>query len=419
MTVPIVTIPTYWTRKGGVKKLTDSYFDHPTALDGEQTLTRTLDSFKSVEGDFKVVVISTVVDYKDAKLIRSVTKRVNSLVKKYAKYYPIMHFSKEDVSFLRKRMSKYSHSNGLASQINLTCYPAIRNFQLIIANALGSDSMIGIDDDELVMPEHIKKATEFIGKKYGGERIYGIGGFYRNKEGTYFMKDMPKPKQNNVFVRKNYVKNKGFIEIDKLKGRLHKSNFVFGGNMVIHRNMFMNVAYDLAISRGENMDYLINARMNGFDFYFDKEQYIIHMPPEDNSKKKEKWAKTGAFSAENFYKLQQDIMRFVYENQKIIECNEHHAELKKIDTKKLMPYPGSFFVKNLLEDAVEVLNTMFHKEIQKKEIMPKSFVRSTLERSRKLAPQYFIFNKQWKKLMKEISKDKTFSNYLNKKWVKN
>lgn len=329
MEVPIITVPTYWTRKKAAKKIGDAYFDHPTPLDGKQTLTRTLDTLKNVEGKFKVIVLIATVNYSDDNLYKQVEKKIHSLIKKYSKHYPIMQFSKSDVQFLKRRMKKYSLSD-ITSQINLGHYPAIRNCQLIVANGLGNDVMIGIDDDELIMPDHVKKATKFIGKKYKGKMIYGIGGYYRDKNGEYIMKDLKKPKVNNLFYKKRILKNQGFMNIDKKKGRVQKSNFVFGGNMVIHRKMFMNVSYDPGITRGENMDYLINAKSNGFDFYFDKQLYIIHMPPEKWGKKMESFLKTGAFSATSYHKLEKDIMRFIYEREKIRDCNEKYCKLHNI-----------------------------------------------------------------------------------------
>ena len=104
---PIITIPTYWTRKGGIKKLGDTYFDHPTAVDGEQTLTRLLDSLKEAWGDFKVVVLTAITDYSDNKVYNQVEKRIQSLIKPYKKHFPIMQFVKKDVKFLKERMKKY------------------------------------------------------------------------------------------------------------------------------------------------------------------------------------------------------------------------------------------------------------------------------------------------------------------------
>ncbi len=416
MKEPVITIPTYWTRKKSLKKIGDSYFDHPTALDGQETLTRTLDSIKQLWGEFKVVILTATVNYSDDVLCDEVKKKVNSLIKEYKKYFPIMQFSKSDVRFLKKRMEKYGMIN-MIPQINLATYPAIRNFQLIVTNALGSNVMIGIDDDELVMPNHIKKATKFIGKKYKGNMIYGIGGYYKDKKGEYIMKDLKKPSINNLFYRKRHIKNQGFVEMDKKKGRVNKSNFVFGGNMVVHRKIFMNVPYDLGITRGENMDYLINAKMNGFDFYFDKELFIIHLPPEKWDKKMKAFLKTGAFSKTNYYKLEQDVVRFIYEREKIRECNDHHPELKNVYIDNLKPYPGDFFGERLIRDAMYALKYMYPAETKKLKISSEGFVNNALERARKLAPTYFSFNKKWVKLMKFIEKDTVFKRHLEKRWL--
>ncbi len=65
----------------------------------------------------------------------------------------------------------------------------------------------------------------------------------------------------------------------------------------------------------------------------------------------------------------------------------------------------------------EALKLMFANEIKKTKVIPKNFVRGALERARKLSPQYFIFNNQWKLFMKEVSKDKKFKEYLDGKWL--
>ncbi|UCH12373.1 MAG: hypothetical protein JSW18_06045 [Candidatus Omnitrophota bacterium] len=414
---PIITIPTYWTRKGGVKKVGDTYFDHPTALDGEQTLTRLLDSLKEVWGKFKVVILTGIVDYSDNKLYEQVEKKVDSLIKPYKKHFPIMQFAKSDVKFLKERMKKSNMLIDMLPQINLACYPTIRNCQLMVTNGLGSDVMIGLDDDEVVMRDHVKKATEFIGKEYKGQKIYGIGGYYKDKKGDHIMRDLKKPPIDNIFYRKRWIKNEGFIAVDRMKGRVQKSNFVFGGNMVMHRKMFMNVAYDLGITRGENMDYLINAKMHDLHFYFDKELYIIHMPPEKWDKKIKAFLRTGAFSMTNYYRLEQDMLRFIYEREKIRECNDHHPELKKVSIDELKPYPGDFFEEKVVKDAVYALKFMYPEETKKLRINAEVQVNRALERARKLAPNYFLFNQKWIKLMKFIGEDKEFKKHLESGWL--
>lgn len=73
--------------------------------------------------------------------------------------------------------------------------------------------------------------------------------------------------------------------------------------MVIHRNLFTVVPFDPNISRGEDMDFLINARMFGFPFFLDNRLSIKHLPP---PKAHPIWRQ-----------LREDIYRFVYERAKI------------------------------------------------------------------------------------------------------
>jgi len=126
MVEPIITIPTYWTRKKGIKKIGDAYFDHPTPLDGQETLSRTLDSLKKAWGKFKVIIITATTDYCDDKLNKAVENKVNSIIKPYRKSFPIIQFAKKDVKFLKRILKKDSFTDMLP-EINLACYPTIRN----------------------------------------------------------------------------------------------------------------------------------------------------------------------------------------------------------------------------------------------------------------------------------------------------
>jgi hypothetical protein len=119
---------------------------------------------------------------------------------------------------------------------------------------------------------------------------------------------------------------------------LKETPFVFGGNMIIHRNLFTVVPFDPKVPRGEDIDFLINAKMSGFTFFLDNQLSIKHLPP---PKSHPAWMQ-----------LREDIYRFVYERAKI----ENQIEIKgmtRVSPEAFDPYPGCFFKRDLEEKIEE------------------------------------------------------------------
>lgn len=65
--------------------------------------------------------------------------------------------------------------------------------------------------------------------------------------------------------------------------RISRSNYVCGGLMALHARAFTRVAFDPFITRGEDLDYLFNMRMFGYDVWFDNEWTVRHLPPESSA----------------------------------------------------------------------------------------------------------------------------------------
>ncbi len=74
-------------------------------------------------------------------------------------------------------------------------------------------------------------------------------------------------------------KTKVFDKIIGNEPRIKMTPFVFGGAMIVHRNLFKTVPFDPRVKRGEDIDYLINAKMFGFHFFLDRELSKKHLPP--------------------------------------------------------------------------------------------------------------------------------------------
>ena len=74
--------------------------------------------------------------------------------------------------------------------IGLTGYSAIRNLGLVVAQVLGFDAVVFLDDDEVIDDEEfLEKAMYGLGKlTKKGIPILAKSGFYFNDEGTYYSK---------------------------------------------------------------------------------------------------------------------------------------------------------------------------------------------------------------------------------------
>jgi hypothetical protein len=96
--------------------------------------------------------------------------------------------------------------------------------------------------------------------------------------------------------------------------------------MAIHREAFRRVSFDPWISRGEDLDYLLNLRMYGGGVWFDNKWSIQHLPPTERNE------------AQRF---RQDIYRWIYEHRKL-EFSKTQIDLLQIQPHSLDPYPGPF-----------------------------------------------------------------------------
>jgi hypothetical protein len=122
--------------------------------------------------------------------------------------------------------------------------------------------------------------------------------------------------------------NEAFGKIIGSDPRLKETPFVFGGNMVIHRNLFTVVPFDPHVTRGEDIDFLMNAKMFGFHFFLDNQLSIKHLPP---SKAYPIWMQ-----------LREDIHRFIYERAKI-EHQTAIAGMTRVYPEDFDPYLGCVF----------------------------------------------------------------------------
>ncbi|MFQ5975080.1 MAG: hypothetical protein ACE5J5_02015 [Candidatus Hydrothermarchaeales archaeon] len=329
-----MVIPSYWARKSqtGWRK-GDAVYDHPNPWDREGTLKRALESIDTLEDkDFQVVVIAVATS---EDIETQVEKKVAGIIESVTADVEITLFGPSHLKHIHELLIDEG-KKAYIDLLQLRGYSNIRNLCILIPHILGSDVAVLIDDDEVFDdPEFISKAKEFIGRKIGGKRVGGIAGYYIQKDNDYHIK---KPFRPWMRYWDQYDRmNEAFDTLIGAEPRLEETPLVFGGNMVIHRDLFTSVPFDPRVSRGEDIDYLINARMFGFNFFIDNKLSIKHLPPQ---KHHPPWMQ-----------LREDIYRFIYERAKI-ESQRDVKGMTRVYPEDFDPYPGSFLKKNL-EEKIE------------------------------------------------------------------
>ena len=322
-----MVIPSYWS---GEKK-GDVIYDHPTPLDSEGTLLRAIESIDVLsDKEFKLVILAVA----DAAAIeQQVENKVASIIESASAEVLLFGPSKlKQIHELLISTGKKEYTDLL----KLSGYSNVRNMCIFIPHILGSEVAVLIDDDEVFEdPEYMQKAKEFIGKNIAGHEVNAVAGYYLQPDGDYHVKKRFRPwmKYWDQYDRMN----EAFGKLIGSDPRLKETPFVFGGNMVIHRDLFTVVPFDPKVTRGEDIDFLINAKMFGFHFFLDNQLSIKHLPP---SKAYPIWTQ-----------LREDIHRFIYERAKI-EHQKAIAGMTRVYPEDFDPYPGCF-LKPDLETKIE------------------------------------------------------------------
>ncbi len=332
-----MVIPTYWGRPKNVGRLPgDAIFDHPTPLDEDGTLGRTLRSleiFKNKDFDLHIIVVPTSREiYSEAyeKVKRIVQENTPSGIETYL-------FGLDDVENLKKKFP------GFDEILKLQGYSDVRNMCVISPHLRGAETIIFIDDDEVFEdPEFVDRALEFIGEERSGTEIWAKAGYYLQPDGDYMLKKDFRPWMK--YWNQYEAMNEAFRNYIGSPGRLKVTPFVFGGNMVLHKEVFTKIPFDPQVPRGEDIDYLINARFFGYKFFIDTKLSIKHLPP---PKPHPVWLQ-----------LRVDFERFAIEREKL-NRQEKIWGIFEVKPEELDPYPGVFLKDDLEEKmfrASEILS---------------------------------------------------------------
>lgn len=326
-----MVIPSYWARESEVGwKEGDAIYDHPTPLDAGGTLLRAIQSIAILKDKYFQLVIIAVATAEDIEA--QVEKKVTDIIKSSDPGVEVLLFGHSHLTQIHNLVIREGKKEYI-DLLQLRGYSNIRNLCTFIPHVLGSEVAVLIDDDEVFEdPDFMSKAKEHIGNNIEGRMVNAVAGYYLQPDGDYRVKKSYRPWMK--YWDKYDRMNEAFDKVIGTEPRLKETPFVFGGNMVIHRNLFTVVPFDPNVPRGEDIDFLINARMFGFYFFLDNQLSIRHLPP---PKTHPTWRR-----------LREDFYRFIFERAKI----EHQKEVKgmtRIYPADFEPYPGCFLKPDLVE----------------------------------------------------------------------
>jgi len=237
---------------------------------------------------------------------------------------------------------------------------------------------------------------DHIGSTYRGKKVLAVAGYYVNPDNDYLLNREILPWM--TFWNKFDCMNRAFNKVIGENPRLKETPFAFGGNMVLHRDMFSSIPFDPNVPRGEDMNFLISAKMFGFNFFLDNELSIKHNPPPK--------------SHPNWRRVREDIFRFIFEKTRI-NAQKPKANMVHVTPEELDPYPGEF-LRDDLEERIFRSNQMLAVDYLLKgddegalECMNNIYLAQT-----KAVPKgdpfenFLELQERWQKLMDYFSSDK-------------
>jgi hypothetical protein len=389
-----VVVPTYWTRAGSQSLPGDAVYDHPTPLDGSSTLPALLESLAKLETPFYLLVLVAVTG---PDVAAAAERRVRELLSEHLTVASLLFGPTELARFhawLRQNDLDYA-----TSFLDLQTYAKVRNLQLAVPLILGSQAIVAVDDDEIVTdPLFVEKGVEFLGTYLDGHRIDGLSGHYLQEDGTILLKvDPAKASSANIFDRKAAIMNAATETLEARPGNIVATPFCFGGNMEFTPELAASVGFDPGITRGEDIDYLIDARLEGKRFFLRKDLQILHCPP-----------KGGSYRDVSRSKLEQDVVRFLYEREKL-RLSQQRSDLETLTAQSLMPYPGEFLEGSIEEAAVEALQAAGHPGDARQ------FVQQVLESLPARIERYLEFRQQWPAAMEALAGNEEMNEALTSK----
>ena len=318
---PVIVIPSYWDRSARPGPLGErGVYDYTTPIDKPlPELEVCLSSLEHVSGVLRVIVL--VVAPQDCE--EAARARVNSICRAHADLNPLVIGARE-ASHVERAVSRMAH-HVAGETVSLRGYGAIRNMGLAVAAILGHDVVVFLDDDEVA-----------LGEDYLTKAVWGLGSLTRQNlqvlvKSGFFIDELGSPyaEPSGAWSEKYWSKAADFNRVmeraQTSASRITRSNHLCGGCCALHAAAFSKAPFDPYITRGEDLDYVLNVRAMGMDVWFDNEWCVQSQPPEEMA---------GAPSL-----FMQDVHRWLYEYRKLDAMNARR-DLHTITPESLMPYPA-------------------------------------------------------------------------------
>ena len=395
---PLIVIPTYISARGRSSDSPSAIYDHTTPLGREGELPRCLKSLLRVRSIGAVAVLVAAEP--------GIEDQAAEKVRKIAAQFPqmsIMVVSSHELDIVRRRFEQLNMGR-LEYEVGLMGYSAIRNLGLVLANVLGFDSVVFVDDDEIIEdPDFLVKGMYGLGKlTRRGIPILAKTGYYINEEGTYY--SMSQDKWYNRYWEQGKAFN-AWIESAMSGPRLSRSNHVCGGCLAIHREAFKRLSFDPWIVRGEDLDYLLNLRMYGSDIWFDNQWTLRHLPPKTASEGR---------------RFRMDIFRWLYEFRKM-EYSQTQIDLQQVKPSSLEPYPGPFLEPGIQKRIKRTARLRSLGRPDKKEYRKAARVAATdaATYASNNCAKYFEFQYVWPELMVRTEGDAILRNAILRSAIRN
>lgn len=326
---PAIVIPSYWAADDRPRSIGEvGSYDHATPVGKPMPELETcLESLEKVRGVLRVIVLLVA----EPECEESARARVTAICRTHPNLSPVI-VGEPEAQHIEDTVNAIA-PDVEGDPVALRGYGAIRNMGLAVAAVLGHDIVVFLDDDEVALDENFLI-----------DAVYGLGnvnrqdiaidaksGFFIDRADSCFA-DEEHPRWSDRFWAKRSEFNQ-WMRAAQQATRISRSNYVCGGCFAVHANAFTQVGFDPYITRGEDMDYLINMRMHGHEVWFDNQWYVRHLPPEIPS------------HASRFL---QDVYRWTYEYEKVRFTNTQH-DLRVITRQSLEPYPAPWLSREVFD----------------------------------------------------------------------
>lgn len=345
-----------------------------------------MESLQKVQGLGQIII---TVSHNEA------VEKVKGIVGRFPQMHTLV-ISESEAAIVQQRLEQLGFGD-TADKIGVHGYSAVRNLGLVISNILGFDSVVFLDDDEVVEdPEFLIKAMYGLGKLTRREiPILAKSGYYLNAKGSFL--SMSQNKWYNHYWQQGSAFN-NWITKAMSGPRLSRSNHVCGGCLSLHKQAYMRVPFDPWIPRGEDLDYLINLRMYGSDVWFDNQWYLVHLPPQERHEG---------------HRFRKDIFRWIYEYYKI-EFSQSQIDLLQIKPSSLEPYPGPFLERGLEKriKRTALLRSLARPDRAAYRKAAHVATNEAIEYAQKYCDRYFEFQRIWMQIMAQTENDKVLQQAL-------